>query len=55
MPDVRSGVPTNSNDVELETTLQELVLDLRGDRVETDIGCRANLLDSGGGHFKMLA
>ena len=28
---------TNADDVELEATLQELLLDLRGDAVETDM------------------
>ena len=29
---------TGNDDIELETTLQKLVLDLLGNRVETDIG-----------------
>jgi hypothetical protein len=29
---------TSNDDIELETTLQELVLNLLGDRVETDVG-----------------
>lgn len=33
---------TDENDIELETALQELVLDLLGDRVETDIGLGSN-------------
>ena len=40
---------TDNDNVELETALQELVLNLLGDGVETDVGVRANLF-SGGGH-----
>ena len=40
---------TDDDHVELEATLQELVLDLLGDGVETDVGVGANLF-SGGGH-----
>ncbi len=35
---------TNNNHVELEAPLEELVLDLAGDGVETDVGRRANIL-----------
>lgn len=47
----------NDNDVELETSLQQLVLNLLRDGVETDIRVGANLLDgresySCGGHFE---
>ena len=41
---------TDDDHVELETTLQELVLNLRGDAVETDIRRRANLFGGGRGH-----
>ena len=41
---------TNDDHVELETTLQELVLNLCGDAVETDIGAGANLFGCWGGH-----
>lgn len=40
---------TNDDHVELETTLQELVFNLLGDGVETDVGVGTNLF-SGGGH-----
>lgn len=30
-------IHTNTHDIELETTLQQLPLDLRGDAVETDM------------------
>ena len=40
---------TDDDHVELETTLQELVLNLLRDGVETDVGVGANLF-SGGGH-----
>jgi hypothetical protein len=42
---------TNDDDIELETTLQELVLDLLRDRVETDVGSSTNFLFCSGGHF----
>lgn len=35
-----SAARTNANDVELESTLQELPLNLRGDAVETDMALR---------------
>ena len=41
---------TDDDHVELEATLQELVLNLRGDAVETDILRRANLLCGGRRH-----
>lgn len=31
---------TDTHNIELETTLQELLLDLRGDAVETDMAAR---------------
>ena len=34
---VNEGIHTNTHDIELETTLQQLPLDLRGDAVETDM------------------
>lgn len=42
-----AGEPTDANDVELEASLQELALDLRGDGVETHVGVRE---DGRGGH-----
>ncbi len=33
---------TNANDVELEPSLQELALNLRGNAVETDVGGRVD-------------
>ena len=33
---------THNDDIKLETTLQELVLDLLGNRVETDVGLGAD-------------
>ena len=44
---VRDWTPTDDDHVELEATLQELVLDLRGDAVETDVRRRANFLGGG--------
>ena len=41
---------TDGDHVELEATLQELVLNLGGDAVETDIGAGANLFGCWGGH-----
>ena len=38
---------TDGDHVELEATLQELVLNLSGDAVETDVGRRADLLGGG--------
>lgn len=34
---VNEGIHTNTHDIELETTLQQLPLDLGGDAVETDM------------------
>lgn len=45
------GAPTNANDVELETTLQELALDLRGDAVETDMALGEDGAGGHGGHL----
>ena len=42
-------VRTNDDDVELETALQELVLNLLGDGVEADVRVGTNLLSSGHG------
>lgn len=36
----RSREHTNTHDVELESTLQQLALDLRGDAVEADVAAR---------------
>ena len=41
---------TNENDVELETTLQEFMLDLLRDRVETDIGLGTDFFS----HFRAV-
>jgi hypothetical protein len=41
---------TDDYDIELETTLQEFVLYLLGDRVETDVRRRADFFNSCGGH-----
>lgn len=41
---------TNDNDIELEPAFQELVLDLRGNGVETDVGSGTNFFDCSGGH-----
>ena len=41
---------TDGDHVELEATLQELVLNLRSDAVETDVRRRANLFRGGRGH-----
>ena len=43
-------VLTNADDVELEATLQELALNLRGDAVETDMALREDGV-LGHGHF----
>ena len=40
---------TNDDDVELETALQELVLNLLGDGVKTNVGVGTDLLSSGHG------
>jgi hypothetical protein len=41
---------TNYNDVELETTFEQFVLDLLGNRVKADVGGGTNFLDICGGH-----
>lgn len=46
----KTKIPTNNNDVELETTLQELMLNLLCDTVETNVGLSTNFF-GGGGHF----
>lgn len=43
---------TNANDIELETTLQQLLLDLAGNAVETDVALG---VDGSRGHFVCLA
>ena len=43
-------VRTNDDDVELEAALQELVLNLLRDGVETDVGVRTDLFSGSGGH-----
>jgi hypothetical protein len=45
------GALTNADDVELETTLQELALNLRGDAVETDMALGEDSAGGHGGHF----
>ena len=40
-------IRTNDDDVELETALQELVLNLLGDGVETDVGVGTDLFGGG--------
>lgn len=40
--DWKRGTPTDTHDIELETTLQELPLDLRGDAVETNMAVGEN-------------
>lgn len=53
----RQAPLTNTHDIELETTLQQLPLDLGGDAVETDmaVGENGGLLSrssrSSGGHY----
>ena len=44
-------LPTDDNDIKLETTLQELVLDLLGDGVETNVRRRADFFNFDCGHF----
>ena len=44
------GRRTNYNNIELETTLEQFVLDLLGNRVKANIGGGTNLLDICGGH-----
>ena len=41
------NILTDDNDIELETALQELMLNLLGNRVETDIRLSTNLLSVG--------
>ena len=43
---------TNDDDIELETTLQELVLNLLGNGVKPDIGSSTNFFDCSGGHLE---
>ena len=45
---------TNDDDIELETTLQELVLDLLGDGVEPDVGGSTDFFHCSGGHFQRV-
>lgn len=42
---------TDDDDIKLETTLEELALNLSGDRVEADIGCSSDFFSGWGGHF----
>jgi hypothetical protein len=49
-PQLRVTPLTDKDDIELETTLEELVLDLAGDGLEADIGVRFDLLRRNGGH-----
>ena len=43
---------TNADHVELETTLQELALNLAGDAVETDMALGVDARSRHGGHFR---
>lgn len=43
-------VLTDADDIELETTLQELALDLRGDTVETDMALGVNAVGRNSRH-----
>ena len=43
---------TDTDDVELETTLQELALDLRGDAVETDMALGGDGAGGNGRHLE---
>jgi hypothetical protein len=43
---------TNTDDVELETTLQELLLNLRSDAVETDMALGVDSVGRSGGHLE---
>lgn len=49
----QGGRRTNADDVELETSLEQLLLDLRGDAVETDVASGENSIPlvHGRGHF----
>lgn len=51
---LRTLRPTNDDDIELEATLQELVLDLLGDGVKTDVGSSADFFDCNGGHLQQI-
>ncbi len=42
---------TNADDIELEATLQEFPLDLRGDAVKTDVALRVDRCCGHGRHF----
>jgi hypothetical protein len=41
---------SNNHDVELKASLEQLMLNLAGDGVETDVGRRPDFLNCGGGH-----
>lgn len=43
---------TDNDDIELETTLQELVFDLLSDGVETNVGRSADFIDCNSGHLR---
>lgn len=46
------SILTNTDNVELETTLQELLLNLRGDAVETDMTLGVNSVGRRRGHLE---
>ena len=48
---MRRVLLTDTDDIELETTLQELALNLRRDAVETNMAVRGNGRTGNGGHL----
>ena len=44
-------IRTDDDDIKLETTLQELVLNLLGDGIETNIRSRTDFFNVDGGHY----
>lgn len=51
IPARKAKIRTNDNYIELEPSLQQLVLNLLCDRVKTDIGVGTDFFCCGGGHF----
>ena len=51
---MRRVLLTDTDDIELETTLQELALDLRRDAIETNMAVRGNGRTGNGGHLVRL-
>ena len=47
----QSAARTDDDDIELETALQELVLNLLGDSVKTNVGGCANFINVSSSHF----